>query len=130
MQVSEVEALRLLLAEREAGMKDMANAMQTARGAQSDAERIVRSLQAELKRVKLEADRLGTDVEQIKLERVEENGRDKGRQERARAQAQAQMRVLDEQLQSAKDAAGRLQTRLKDHGAAMYAFCFTCWFPI
>ncbi|KAG8713310.1 hypothetical protein FRC09_018855 [Ceratobasidium sp. 395] len=119
MQVTEIESLRVLLAEREAGMKDMAAAMHVARGAQSDAERVVRSLQAELKRVKSEADQLGTDIEQLRSERVGDNDREKDRQDRARAQAQAQMRVLNEQLQSAKDAAGQLQARLKDHGAAL-----------
>ncbi|QRW02977.1 centrosomal targeting protein [Ceratobasidium sp. AG-Ba] len=118
MQVTEIEALRALLAEREAGMKDMAAAMHTARGAQSDAERVVRALQAELKRVKTEADQLGTDIEHLKSERVEGNDREKERQHRARTDAQVQMRALNEQLQSAKDAAAQLQIRLKDHGAA------------
>ncbi|KAG8721405.1 hypothetical protein FRC08_013359 [Ceratobasidium sp. 394] len=119
MQVTEIESLRAMLTEREAGMKDMAAAMHIARGAQSDAEHVVRSLQAELKRVKSEADQLGTDIEQLRSERVGENGRGKDRQERARVQAQAQMRALNEQLQSAKDAAGQLQARLKDHSAAL-----------
>ncbi|KAG9121508.1 hypothetical protein FRC07_002496 [Ceratobasidium sp. 392] len=119
MQVTEVESLRVLLAEREAGMKDMVAAMHIARGAQSDAERVVRSLQTELKRVKSEADQLGTEIDQLKSERVGDNDREKDRQERARTQAQAQMRALNEQLQSAKDAAGQLQVRLKDHGASL-----------
>lgn len=129
MQVAEVESLRQLLSEREAGMKAMSSAVQMARGAQNEAERVVRSLQTELKRVKSEAERLGNDIEQLKLERVEENGREKDKQQRARAQAQAQMRVLNEQLQSAKDAAGQLQLRLKDHGAAMYASFFPTGSP-
>ncbi|KAG9100904.1 hypothetical protein FRC06_003550 [Ceratobasidium sp. 370] len=119
MQVTEIETLRAILAEREAGMKDMAAAMHIARGAQSDAEHVVRSLQAELKRVKSEADQLGTDIEQLRSERIGESGREKDRQERARTQARAQMRALNEQLQSAKDAAGQLQARLKDHSAAL-----------
>ncbi|CAE6516063.1 unnamed protein product [Rhizoctonia solani] len=119
MQVTEIENLRMLLAEREAGMKDMKTAMQTARGAQSDAERVVKSLQSELKRVKSEAERLGTDIEHLKLERVDENGGEKERQHRAREQAQTQMKTLNDQLQSAKDAAKQLQDRLKDHSAAL-----------
>ncbi|CAE6536534.1 unnamed protein product [Rhizoctonia solani] len=119
MQVTEIENLRMLLAEREAGMKDMATAMQTARGAQSDAERVVRSLQSELKRVKSEAERLGTDIEHLKLGRADENGNEKERQRHAREQAQTQMKTLNDQLQSAKDAAKQLQERLKDHSAAL-----------
>ncbi|CUA78211.1 early endosome antigen 1 [Rhizoctonia solani] len=119
MQVTEIENLRVLLAEREAGMKDMATAMQTARGAQSDAERVVKSLQSELKRVKSEAEKLGTDIEHLKLERADENGGEKERQRRAREQAQTQMKTLNDQLQSAKDAAKQLQDRLKDHSAAL-----------
>ncbi|KAG8745658.1 hypothetical protein FRC10_007355 [Ceratobasidium sp. 414] len=119
MQVTEIESLRAMLAEREAGMKDMAAAMHIARGAQSDAEHVVRSLQAELKRVKSEADQLGTDIGQLRSERVGENGHEKDRQERARVQAQVQMRALNEQLQSAKDAAGQLQARLRDHAATL-----------
>ncbi|CAE6406017.1 unnamed protein product [Rhizoctonia solani] len=118
MQVAEIENLRMLLAEREAGMKDMATAMQTARGAQSDAERVVKSLQSELKRVKSEAERLGTDIEHLKLERAGENNNEE-RQKRAREQAQTQMKTLNDQLQSAKDAAKQLQERLKDHSAAL-----------
>ncbi|KDN47664.1 hypothetical protein RSAG8_03454, partial [Rhizoctonia solani AG-8 WAC10335] len=119
MQVTEVENLRMLLAEREAGIKDMATAMQTARGAQSDAERVVKSLQSELKRVKSEAERLGTDIDHLKLGRVDGNSNDKERQMRAREQAQTQMKTLNDQLQSAKDAAKQLQERLKDHSAAL-----------
>ncbi|KAF8677776.1 hypothetical protein RHS04_05866 [Rhizoctonia solani] len=119
MQVTEIENLRILLAEREAGMKDMATAMQTARGARSDAERVVKSLQSELKRVKSEAERLGTDIEHLKLERADDNGNEKERQKRAREQAQTQMKALNDQLQSAKDAAMQLHERLKDHGAAL-----------
>ncbi|CAE6417482.1 unnamed protein product [Rhizoctonia solani] len=119
MQVTEIENLRVLLAEREAGMKDMASAVQTARGAQSDAQRVVKSLQSELKRVKSEAERLGTDIEHLKLERAGESSSEKERQKRAREQAQTQMKTLNDQLQSAKDAAQQLQERLKDHGAAL-----------
>ncbi|KAF8757928.1 hypothetical protein RHS01_03326 [Rhizoctonia solani] len=119
MQVTEIENLRILLAEREAGMKDMATAVQTARGARSDAERVVKSLQSELKRVKSEAERLGTDIEHLKLERADDNGNEKERQKRAREQAQTQMKALNDQLQSAKDAAMQLHERLKDHGAAL-----------
>lgn len=118
MQVTEIESLRMLLAEREAGMKDMQNAVQAARGAQSDAERIVRSLQSELKRVKSEAERLGTDIEHLKLERVEENSNEE-RQKRAREQAQIQMKALNDQVLSAKDVVRQLQDRLKDHGNAL-----------
>ncbi|CAE7071135.1 unnamed protein product [Rhizoctonia solani] len=119
MQVTEIENLRMLLAEREAGMKDMATAMQTARGAQSDAERVVKSLQSELKRVKSEAEKLGTDIEHLKLERAGDGSSEKERQRRAREQAQTQMKTLNDQLQSAKDAAKQLQERLKDHSAAL-----------
>ncbi|KAH7335361.1 hypothetical protein B0J17DRAFT_719897 [Rhizoctonia solani] len=119
MQVAEIENLRMLLAEREAGMKDMAATMQTVRGVQSDAERVVKSLQSELKRVKSEAERLGTDIEHLKLERAGENGNEKERQKHAREQAQTQMKTLNDQLQSAKDAAKQLQERLKDHSAAL-----------
>ncbi|KAG8762040.1 hypothetical protein FRC11_011529 [Ceratobasidium sp. 423] len=119
MQVTEIENLRMLLAEREAGMKDMATTVQTVRSAQSDAERVVKSLQSELKRVKSEAERLGTDIEHLKLERTDENSNEKERQRRAREQAQTQMKTLNDQLQSAKDAAKQLQERLKDHSAAL-----------
>ncbi|CAE6401194.1 unnamed protein product [Rhizoctonia solani] len=119
MQVTEIENLRMLLAEREAGMKDMAIAVKTARGAQSDAQHVVKSLQSELKRVKSEAERLGNDIEHLKLGRADENIDEKDRQKRVREQAQTQMKALSDQLQSAKDAAERLQERLKDHGAAL-----------
>ncbi|KAJ1306732.1 hypothetical protein OPQ81_007720 [Rhizoctonia solani] len=119
MQVVEIENLRMLLAEREAGMKGMVAAVQTARGAQSDAERVVKSLQSELKRVKSEAERLGTDIEHLRLERADEDSNENERQRRAREQAQTQMKTLNDQLQSAKDAAKQLQERLKDHSAAL-----------
>ncbi|KAF7308394.1 PACT-coil-coil domain-containing protein [Mycena chlorophos] len=88
----------------------------------SDVARTVASMQAEMARVRREAEALGRDLKHLRSEkeRLEsKHGEENQKAERARKQSQAQVRVLTEQLESLRERAARAKEELRDHVCAM-----------
>ena len=81
----------------------------------------VASLEADLRRVKKDAEAFGRDLKRLRAEKEdmeESHKHELTRSERSKKQAQAQIRLLTEQLESHKEAARRAQEDLRRHSCA------------
>ncbi|KAK2464002.1 hypothetical protein APHAL10511_003946 [Amanita phalloides] len=86
-----------------------------------DVAKTVASLEADLRRVKKSAEAFGRDLKQLRAEKEdmeESHKHELARLERSKKQAHAQSRLLNEQLESHKDAVHRAQEQLRDHSCA------------
>ncbi|KAF8639093.1 hypothetical protein AX17_001738 [Amanita inopinata Kibby_2008] len=82
----------------------------------------VASLEADLRRVKRDAEAFGRDLKRLRGEKEnmeESHKHELARLERSKKQAQTQIRLLTEQLESQKDVALRAQEELRNHTCAV-----------
>ncbi|KAF7309931.1 PACT-coil-coil domain-containing protein [Mycena indigotica] len=87
-----------------------------------DVTKTIAALQAEMARVRREAEALGRDLKHLRSEkeRLESKHNDENQKaERARKQSQAQLRVLTEQLEGQREKATRAKEELKNHVCVM-----------
>ncbi|KIL69166.1 hypothetical protein M378DRAFT_70128 [Amanita muscaria Koide BX008] len=83
--------------------------------------KIVSSLEADLRRVKKDAEAFGRDLKRLRAEKEnmeESHKREISRLQKAKKQAHTQMRLLTDQLENYKDAASRAREELKRHNCA------------
>ena len=86
-----------------------------------DVAKSVASLEADLRRVKKSADAFGRDLKRLRGEKEdmeESHKHELARLERSKKKAQDQIRLLNEQIESYKDAAQRAQEELRRHTCA------------
>ncbi len=86
-----------------------------------DVARTVASLEADLCRVKKNAEAFGRDLKRLRAEKQdmeESHKHELARLESSKKKAQAQIRLLNEQLENQKGAAQRAQEELKIHSSA------------
>jgi chromosome segregation ATPase len=89
----------------------------------SDVARTVAVLEADLKRVKKDAEAFGRDLKLLRAEKEKQQTKHKeelSRLERTRKQAQTQIRLLNEQLENQREKTGRAREDLKNHVCAAY----------
>lgn len=84
----------------------------------SDVAKTVAILQADLKRVKKDAEVFGRDLKLLRVEKEKQETKHKeelSRLDRTRKQAQTQIRLLNEQLENQRDKTNRAREDLKKH---------------
>jgi predicted nucleic acid-binding Zn-ribbon protein len=86
----------------------------------TDVAKAVATLEADLKRVKRDAEAFGRDLKLLRSEKERLEIRHKEEAERARKQSQAQVRLLSEQLEDRRDKAKKAEEALEGHVCAMY----------
>lgn len=89
----------------------------------SDVAKTVAILQADLKRVKKDAEVFGRDLKLLRVEKEKQETKHKeelSRLDRTRKQAQTQIRLLNEQLENQRDKTNRAREDLKKHVCAAY----------
>lgn len=109
----EIEELRKALDGRET---DLQREKDKASSEKDTVARTVAGLEADLKRVKRDADTFGKDLRALRAEKENLEARSKdeiARAERAKKQAHAQIRILTEQLNAEKVKAGKAMAQLE-----------------
>ena len=89
----------------------------------SDVARTVAVLEADLRRVKNDAEAFGRDLKLLRVEKEKQDTKHKdelSRLERTRKQAQAQIRLLNEQLESHRTKTSHAREDLKNHICVAY----------
>ena len=89
----------------------------------SDVARTVAVLEADLRRVKNDAEAFGRDLKLLRVEKEKQETKHKdelSRLERTRKQAQAQIRLLNEQLESHRTKTSHAREDLKNHICVAY----------
>ncbi|KAG5725048.1 hypothetical protein E4T56_gene12404 [Termitomyces sp. T112] len=87
----------------------------------SDVAKTVAALEADLRRVKKDAEAFGRDLKHLRAEKEKEEERHKeeiAQLERAKKQTQTQIRLLNEQLDNQRSKTGRAREELKNHVCA------------
>ncbi|KAL4062576.1 hypothetical protein J3A83DRAFT_4310372 [Scleroderma citrinum] len=90
----------------------------------TDIVRTIDTLEAELKRVKKDAEIFGRDLKALKVEKEnmhEKQQEEIARAERAKKQSQAQIRLLNEQLETQKAKTKKAREELQHHVCPAYA---------
>jgi hypothetical protein len=108
LYLGEIEELRLALSEQASELQRVEEQKALVEAENNDVHQAVATLEADLKRVRRDAETFGRELKQLRVEKgkVEERRREEGLvAERAMKQAQAQIRVLKEQLEDQKDRA-------------------------
>jgi chromosome segregation ATPase len=114
----EIEELRKALDDRACEMQRMEQEKERTSSEKDNVARTVAGLEADLQRVKRDAEAFGKDLQALRAEKENLEARSKDeitKAERAKKQAQAQIRILTEQLNTEKDRAskaiGQLESR-------------------
>jgi len=115
----EIEELRRALEDRASDLQRMEREKEKASSEKDNVARTVAGLEADLQRVKRDAEAFGMDLQALRAEKenLETRSKDEiAKAERAKKQAQAQIRILTEQLNAEKDRAskaiGQLENRV------------------
>jgi chromosome segregation ATPase len=129
LQVTEVDDLKQALDERVAELRNAASTndklsserdrLRTEKDRlNSERAQLISVLEADMKRVRKDAERFAKDLQDLRVERDALNARrreDKEQAERTNSQAQAQIKTLTEQLESIRRKAGVAERNLTDH---------------
>jgi chromosome segregation ATPase len=121
LYLGEIDELRLALSEQASELQRVEDQKALVEAENNDVNQAVATLEADLKRVKRDAEAFGRELRQLRVEKgkVEERRREEGlAAERAMKQAQAQIRVLKEQLEDQKDRARIAEER--ERSGSMY----------
>jgi hypothetical protein len=87
----------------------------------------VAGLEADLKCVRRDAEAFGQDLKFLRMEKdkLETKNRDEiSKAERSKKQAQTQIRLLNEQLETQKEKTSKAQEEIKSHICAAYVYRF------
>ena len=93
----------------------------------SDVAKTVAVLEADLRRVKKDAEAFGRDLKLLRVEKEKQETKHKdelSRIERTKKQAQTQIRLLNEQLESQREKTDRAREDLKNHVCVAYVVIF------
>jgi chromosome segregation ATPase len=124
LQLGEIDDLRRALDDQAGQLQRAQSEKNRIAAEKSDVARTVATLEADLRRVRRDAEAFGRDLKLLRTEkeRVEAEQREETqRADRARKQSQTQIRVLTEQLDSQKAKALRAKEELQSHVCVMYA---------
>lgn len=117
----EIEDLRRALDDCAHDLKRVEKEKDKVATEKSDVARTVAALEADLKRVRRDAEAFGRDLKLLRgeKEKLEVTNKDEiAKAERARKQAQTQIRLLTEQLETQKDKTAQALGNLKSHVCA------------
>ena len=114
----EIEDLRNAISEQADDLHRAEKEKNLIAAEKEDVARTVASLEADLRRVKKNAEAFGRDLKRLRAEKEdmeESHKHELARLESSKKRAQSQIRVLSEQLENQKGAAQRAQEDLKRH---------------
>lgn len=117
----EIDDLRRNLDQRGNELQRVEKERQKIATEKSDVARMVASLEADLRRVRRDAEEFGHDLKHLRMEkeRLEaKNKEDMSKAERAKKQAQTQIRLLNEQLDAQKEKATLALEQMTNHVCA------------
>jgi len=117
----EIEDLRRALDDRAQDLQRAEKEKEKVVNEKSDVARTVAALEADLRRVRRDAEAFGRDLKLLRgeKEKLEITNKDEiAKAERARKQAQTQIRLLTEQLEAQKDKTTQALGELKSHVCA------------
>lgn len=123
LHLLEIDDLRRALSERTEDLQRVEGEKDRISAEKSDICRTVAVLEADLRRVKKDAEAFGRDLKYLRVEKEKQETRHKeelSKLERTRKQAQTQIRLLNEQLESQRERTSRAREDLKDHVCAPY----------
>ncbi|THH27181.1 hypothetical protein EUX98_g7008 [Antrodiella citrinella] len=121
LQVLEVEDLRRALSQQSSELQRAEEENARIKSEKSDVARTVASLEADLRRVKRDAEAFGGDLKALRdqKERLEREKKDEeAKVERAQKQTQSQIRILKEELQATKARVRDTEAGLQNHVCA------------
>ena len=120
----EIEELRRALEDRTGDLQRVEKEKELISLEKNDVARTVAALEADLKCVKRDAEAFGRDLKLLRAEKEKletKNHDDMSKAERAKKQAQTQLRLLTEQLDDQKEKTGRALEQMRTHICAAYA---------
>ncbi len=117
MKLLEIEDLRRALSEREDDLERVEAEKQRAANERGDVDRNVAALEADLRRVKREAEAFGRDLKALRVQK-ERLEAERTKAERGQKQCQTEIRLLRDEAREQKDKALVLQKRWSDHVCA------------
>ena len=118
MQLLEIEDLRRALSDQADQLHRVEEEKNRAASEKGDMARTVASLEADLRRVKRDAEAFGRDLRQLRAQkdRLEAERRDEAaKAERAQKQAQTQIRLLKDEAKEHREKARSVQEEWKRH---------------
>jgi chromosome segregation ATPase len=122
LHLDEIEDLHRALAEQADDLHQAKAEQKRLASDRSDVARTVAALEADLKRVRKHAEELGRGLRQLRTEKERSEGKQQdelSKAEKARRQADAQIRLLTDQLESQRQRATRAKEELKNHVCVM-----------
>ncbi|KAG5644884.1 hypothetical protein DXG03_007525 [Asterophora parasitica] len=117
----EIDDLRRALSDQAEELHRTEQEKQRIASEKNDVARTVAVLEADLWRVKKDAEAFGRDLKLLRAEKEKQEERHKeelSRLERTKKQSQTQVRLLNEQLEKQREKTGRAREELKDHVCA------------
>ncbi|KAI0366979.1 hypothetical protein BV20DRAFT_951123 [Pilatotrama ljubarskyi] len=121
LRVLEIEDLRRALSDKASELERMEAEKARMAAEKGDVARTVAALEADLRRVRRDAEAFGRDLKALRAQKDKmetERKEERARAERAQKQAQAQIRVLKEELDGQKEKARELREQWKAHTCA------------
>lgn len=121
LQVLEIEDLRRALSQRDDELQRVEEEKKQMASEKDDVARTVAALEADLRRVKRDAEAFGRDLKSLRAQKDKLEAERKeaiGKAERAQKQAQSQIRLLKEELMSQKEKARAGEERWRSHVCA------------
>jgi chromosome segregation ATPase len=129
LHLGEIDELRCALSDQAMDLHRTEEEKNRLAAERSDVVRTVTSLEADLKRVKRDAEAFGRDLKILRAakEKLETQRRDdEARADRVRKQAQAQIRLLSEQLDGQREQTRQAREELTNHTCVMSVSCLRC----
>ena len=117
----EIEELRRALSDQADELQRSEEERDRIASQKSDVARTVAQLETDLKRVRRDAENFGRDLKHLRVEKERWDARQKeeaSKSERARKQAQTQIRLLNEQLDGQREKTHRAKEELRIHVCA------------
>ncbi|KII85948.1 hypothetical protein PLICRDRAFT_114966 [Plicaturopsis crispa FD-325 SS-3] len=118
LQLLEIEDLRRSLASRDSELRGVKSNEHRATSEKNDIARTVAALEADLKRVRKDAEAFGRDLKLLRAEKEKAESKQKedlAKAERGKKQAQAQIRLLNEQLDGQREHLRKAEDELQGH---------------
>lgn len=123
LQVAEIADLRDALSEKTEELQRTEAEKNRIASERSDVARTVATLEADLRRVKKDAEAFGRDLKLLRAEKERMEAKQKeelSKTERMMKQTQTQIRLLNEQLDGQRAKVARAKEELQNHVCAMY----------
>lgn len=128
IHLAEIEELRCALSNQADELQRTEQEKNRIVMEKSDIARTIAALEADLKRVRKDAEIFGRDLKALRAEkqRSEEKQKDElAKAERTKKQTHTQIRLLNEQLENQKAKARRVKEELHNHVCAAFVFLFS-----